>query len=289
MTDLVTILSENNIEYKTTNNPTEIMIKCTSGEHEDVHPSLSYNLDRNVFHCFSCGFSGGLIKFLSSIGITEKIHIESKQEYKILKLKKKLRNIKNADTLKLPKGRTEVCWDFKDICKEVMIEFEAFITTEYGLENYICIPVYVFNRLRCIDARRKVNDSALAKYMRLPSGVPVSEIVFPVDKIEKTNKIVLVEGMYDMLNLWQYGYKNVLCIFGANSFGQKKAELLEKIGVTQVTLMFDGDIPGRNAMMKVQNILEQRDILCKKIFLSNGEDPGNLSKDDLDYYLKENK
>ena len=164
--------------------------------------------------------------------------------------------------------------------------FNAFITTDYSLENYICIPVYLFGRLKCIDARRKIDDITIPKYTRKPEGISMSDIIFPIDKITKSTEVILVEGMYDMLNMWQHGFRNVLSIFGANSFNNKKAEILEKIGITRVILMFDGDVPGRSAMNKVENILEKRDILTRKIYLKNGEDPGSLDKDSLDYYLQ---
>ena len=43
--ELVELLNKRGIEYKKTNNPSEILISCTSGLHEDKSPSLSYNLD----------------------------------------------------------------------------------------------------------------------------------------------------------------------------------------------------------------------------------------------------
>ena len=49
--DLVELLNTRGIEYKKTNNPTEILVSCTSGEHTDKSPSLSYNLEKNVFQC----------------------------------------------------------------------------------------------------------------------------------------------------------------------------------------------------------------------------------------------
>lgn len=286
MSDLKTILDEQNIYWINTNNPIEIKIQCTSGEHSDVKPSLSYDLDKNIFHCFSCGFSGGLLKFLQSIGITQKIHIESKQEYKVLKLKRKLSNIKNSNNIELPKGKTEVYWDFNGVNKETLVDFEAFITTDYLLENYICIPIYLFKRLKCIDARRRINDTNIPKYLRTPSNISMTDLIFPIDRIKNTNHVYLVEGMYDMLNMYQHGFNNVLCIFGANNLSNKKIEILEKIGITKVTLLFDGDDAGKTAMSRATNLLEKNDILTNKVYLKNGEDPGNLTKEKLEYYLK---
>ena len=97
--ELVELLNHRGIEYRKTNNPSEILISCTSGEHTDKSPSLSYNLEKNIFHCWSCGFSGGITKFMTSIGETTRLDVDSKQPYKIKKLKDKIRNIIEIDTL----------------------------------------------------------------------------------------------------------------------------------------------------------------------------------------------
>ena len=44
--ELIELLNTRGIEYKKTNNPSEILISCTSGLHNDSNPSLSYNLDK---------------------------------------------------------------------------------------------------------------------------------------------------------------------------------------------------------------------------------------------------
>ena len=91
--DLVDLLNRRGIEYRKTNNPSEILISCTSGEHIDKSPSLSYNLEKNMFHCWSCGFSGGITKFMKSIGETVILDVDSKQPYKIKKLKQSSTNV----------------------------------------------------------------------------------------------------------------------------------------------------------------------------------------------------
>jgi len=281
MADLKDILKDKGIEYKNTNNPAEIVIQCTSGEHEDANPSLSFNLEKQVFHCFSCGFQGGIGKFLQSIGITQKIHIDSKQEYKILKLKRKLQSIKNTDNIRMPNALNMINWVFNGIDANVLRDFMAFTTTEYGLEEYITIPVFQFGRLKFLDARRRHSDESKSKYTRKPENIKIADVLFPVDKIDKVNHVILTEGMYDMLNLWQHGVRNVLCIFGANNFGKEKIELLNKLGITKVTVLMDGDAAGRRAAERIEFLLEKNDFLTYRITLQPDEDPGMLSKEYL--------
>ena len=103
--ELIELLNTRGIEYKKTNNPSEILISCTSGLHNDTNPSLSYNLDKNLFHCWSCGFGGGASKFLESIGEVTRLPVDSKQPYRIKKLKDKIRHIIEIDDIKLPSER----------------------------------------------------------------------------------------------------------------------------------------------------------------------------------------
>lgn len=286
MANLIDILDQKGIEYEKTNNPMEIKIRCTSGNHSDNRPSLHYNLDKHVFNCFSCGFRGGIHKFLDSIGVSEKIETESKQEYRILKLKRKLQNIKNVDNLKLPHSYSRVSWDFKGINKATLQEFGAFNTTQYELEDYICFPIYQFKRLKFIEARKR-NSTPGSKYTRKPAGAVTNNILFPVDKIDKVNRVVLVEGIFDMLNLWQHGVRNVLCIFGAQNFGREKVKLLDTINVHKIDIMMDGDESGRLAADKIYSLLDYNNIHATKIYLKEGEDPGSLNHEQIKYYLKD--
>ncbi len=284
--DLITILDDRGIPYKKTNSPSTILIRCTSGLHEDKDPSLSYNLEKNVFKCWSCDFKGGSSKFLQSIGIVTRVPIETKQRFKVQKLRQKLTAFIEKDNLKLPNTRTSVDFPFKGISEEVLQEFGTFLTHEMGLEDYICIPVYQFGRLRFIEGRLRLTSSKKPKYFRRPMGASVTQILFPLDKIESTKEIILVEGIFDMLNMWQHGFKNVLCIFGTQNFGPKKVELLDQIGITKVHLLMDGDSAGVRAATSIQKLLESNSIEVRNISLPPGRDPGDLSKYELEQAIK---
>lgn len=278
MNDLKELLDKRGIDYKLTNNPYEILITCTSGEHEDKNASLAYNLEKNMFHCWSCGFGGGATKFLASIGETVILDFDSKQPYRIKKLKEKIQRKIEIDDIKLPEDRRIYSREFKGISPTILKEFNAFVTNSLRLEGYICIPVYQFGKLRFIEGRSKRTLANQPKYYRKPDNVVVADVLFPLDKVKNTNYVILVEGLYDMLNMWQLGYKNTLCVFGTNNFTKRKLELLDRIGVTRVDIMFDPDLAGQKGAEKVANMLDSRNIFSRIVKLPEGVDPGDLTK-----------
>jgi DNA primase len=284
--DLVDLLNRRGIEYRKTNNPEEILISCTSGEHVDKSPSLSYNLEKNMFHCWSCGFSGGITKFMTSIGETVRIDTESKQPFKIKKLKDKIRKVLELDEINLPEERHLYTGEFKGISGSVLKEFQTFTTQHLGLKDYICIPVYQFGKLKFIEGRYAGMISGKAKYYRRPQVASVTDVLFPLDKVKNTNYVILVEGIFDMLNMWQLGYKNTLCIFGASNFSRKKLEILDRIGVTRVDILMDPDAPGQMAASKIADALSSRDIYSRNIKLPVGTDPGELNQRQAEAFLK---
>ena len=252
--ELVELLNKRGIEYKKTNNPSEILISCTSGLHEDKSPSLSYNLDKNLFHCWSCGFGGGSSKFLESIGEITRLSIESKQPYKIQKLKNKIKQIIEVDDVQL--------------------------------QNYIFIPVYQFGKLKFIEGRKISDGGIQPKYYRRPNNAKISTILFPLDKIKNTNYLIFVEGIFDMLNMWQLGYKNTVCLFGASNFNKNKLDTLDRIGVTRVDIMMDPDTAGHIAAEKIAKLLDTRNIYSRIIKIPLEKDPGNITKIEVEKALK---
>jgi len=288
MTDIIDILVEKQIDYRKSNNPSEILLKCTAGVHEDKNPSLHYNLEKNMFHCWSCGFKGSSTQFLKSIGVVTNIPIESKQEYKILKLRRKLNTFISTNEIILPHDRRIVTTDFKNISLRVLKEFNAFFTESQGLEDYLCIPVYQYNKLKFIEGRYRFKPKEeFSKYLRKPYGADVTNILFPLDKVKNYSNIILVEGIFDLLNLWQHGFDNVLCIFGTNNFDKRKVEILDRVGIISVQICMDGDLPGRTAADRISKLLETSNIKSTICNLPTGKDPGDLTAEEAKFYLSQ--
>lgn len=284
MHDIFTSLNKQGIEYVSNpNKKSEILIKCVSGLHEDTNPSMRFDLDKNIFHCFSCGFGGSYKKLLKAIGEDTSLELETKQTYKVKKLKDKLHAKYFKLDIELPADYINLNFDFKGVDATTIKEFEAFTTNQHGLSDYICFPVYQSGKLRFIEGRYKLLNvkTNSPRYMRKPTNAKVSDLLFPLDKIKDKSHLILVEGLFDMLNLWQHGYKNVVCIFGTNNFKQEKAKILDDIGCKRVTIFMDNDISGRKAAEIIQSLLEAKDIETTIIYPPDGRDPGDMSKEEL--------
>lgn len=279
---------DNKIPYVKTNNPYEIKIQCYSGLHEDTNPSLHINTMKGLFNCFSCGFKGTLnqlYKDLALVGSTEPL---AKQTFKIEQLKNKLHKVIGSGKVEIPEDAMPYTWDFRHISGDTMSKFGAFTTSFYGLSDYICIPVYQNNKLVFIEARHitQVPSKDTPKYMRKPNGISVDNILFPFDIVQDKSTVILVEGLYDAINMHDLGYTNTLCIFGTQNFSAAKAKLLDEYGCRKAIIMMDGDNPGVQAAKKIKTLLTQRAIVTSTVELKPGEDPGSLDKEYIDEYLK---
>ena len=291
MHEIEQILIDKGIEYKiNANNPYEINMSCFSGEHIDKNPSLSYNLEKGVFNCFSCGFKGDTNKLMRELGVTFSVEPLSKQGFKIKRLYEKLKAIKDDRPVHLPEPRFLVNYEFKNIRVPTLTKFEAFTTTHDGMDEYICIPVYQHGKLKFIEGRNTTllkKNLTMPKYMRKPAGADVSTVLFPLDKIKGFSQVILVEGIFDMLNLHDMGYTNTLCIFGTNNFTAAKAKMLDECGCRHVIIMMDGDSAGRVAAEKIDRLIKQRHIETTIIMMEEGKDPGSIDELEAEAYLSE--
>lgn len=288
MLTLEEVLTEKGIYFITNpNKPSEISVRCFSGMHEDKNPSLSFNLEKGVFNCFSCGFKGNTQQFFSGLGVTETPQVNSKIGVRLNKLRNKLDAIRNNSEVRLPEPNIKVTHSFKGISANTLKNFEAFFTDSSGFSEYVCIPIYQHKKLRFVEGRYKVlnSTSEMPKYLRKPNGVSVSDILFPLDKITNFSHIILVEGLFDVLKLHDLGYTNSLCIFGTQNFNTEKAKLLDEYGCRKVTILMDGDASGKSAATKIQKLFDARNIETNTITLSDGLDPGSFNAETAEYYL----
>lgn len=86
------------------------------------------------------------------------------------------------------------------------------------------------------------------KYL-LPSGLRKSQVVFNLNRaseIAKENGLVVVEGFFDVLRVWQSGFHQVVAIMGSSLSERQRDLLVAAVGADgKISLLLDQDNAGR--------------------------------------------
>ena len=254
----------------------DYLIKCLNPEHDDSNPSFRIDRVSGVAHCFSCGFKTNIFKFFGVF--TNPVPI------RIAALKEKLAELKTSSTgLDLPSGHTPYTKQFRGISPQTLRHFGAFYTTQVEkLQDRIVFPIKDITGKITVFVARHTMSNGNPRYVNYPSGVRIP--VFPSYLPSGYKSMVLVEGIFDMLNLYDNGLENVVAVFGTNTLqNETKAKLLpfKAQGITHIYLLFDGDEAGRKASQQVKPLIEQEGFIVEVINLPDGTDPGELDKEDI--------
>ena len=123
-------------------------------------------------------------------------------------------------------------------------------------------------------AGRAVNGEP-PKY-RFPAGFRKSQVLFNLDRAIDTaaHNVIVVEGFFDALKVHQAGHPAVVALMGS-SFSQRQSDLLLS-HFASVTLMLDGDDPGRHAAEVIAKLLRPK-VRVHEVELPNRVQPDQLS------------
>lgn len=244
----------------------DFVVKCLNPLHDDSSPSMRIDKISSVYHCFSCGHKGLLVA-----GTSTGAH---KLAQNVLVMKKKIELLRLAK-LALPKDAIPFNVDFRGLKAATFAHFGAFTSNTGSFKGRIVFPITdVNNNIKAFIGRANEPDVS-PRYDIV--GTPTT---FPAVIDNPEQRVILVEGIFDMLNLHDKGYTNAVCVFGT-SFCRRKdlIDLLGKYklqGITGFTILMDGDKAGQEAAEVLQERLEKH-FITNTVTLSTGEDPGELS------------
>jgi DNA primase len=254
----------------------DCVVSCLNPEHEDNNPSMHIDQQDGTFHCFSCGFKGNVFKFFNVD--------KNWQDVRVKRLRDKIASIKASSIgLSIPNGAVPYNRHFRDIDKRTLAKYNAFIHDK-EFEGRIVFPLPdITGKIRAFIGRY-INSNAHPKYMIKPSGAELP--LFPSVVSPIKGSIILVEGVFDALNLIDKGLVNAVAVLGANNLQLDLLEGLKLQGVHTIYTMFDADEAGRKAEAAVERLLKDTFII-DNLQLPDGLDPGDLSATDIKH-IKEN-
>ena len=268
------LIQKNNLQFSVSGR--DYLIKCLNPDHDDSNPSFRVDKVTGVAHCFACGFKTNLFKYY---GVFTNL-----VPMKIMALKEKLANLKKfGQELELPVGYTPWTKLFRGISPATLKHFGAFYTTQVEkLQDRIVFPIKDITNKTQVFVGRHTMSNGNPRYVNYPQGVTLP--VFPAYLPSGYSSVVIVEGLFDMLNLYDKGCENVVCVFGTNTLQNDiKSKMLpfRAQGITHVFLLFDGDEAGRKAAKIYKPLMEAEGFITEIVDLPDGTDPGELGEADV--------
>lgn len=242
-------------------------VRCINPEHDDRDPSLRVDSITGIFHCFSCGFKGNIFTHYGEKGN----YLQITRDLLKRKINKKLaENI----GLTLPKGYIPFNKQWRNISADTYAKFEAFEHHDPAHVGRVVFPIRSVSGKIVGFNGRALSPEKQPKYMITPAG---SEFpLFPTRVKPINGRVIIVEGIFDMLNLHDKGLSNTVCAFGTKKVTKEKLTLLKVQGITGIDIFFDPDEAGNKATEEVSRLAESLELTSRKVAIKSG-DPGELT------------
>lgn len=248
----------------------DYVVHCLNPEHPDRNPSMRIDRIDGKFNCFSCEFKGNIFTHFGEVATG----LQVKRNTLIEKIRQK-----RAESigLEMPVNYLPYVGNWRDISPKTYAKFDAFQHNDSDFTNRINFPIRDLSG-KIIGFQGRHTGDGVPKYRFSPPGVKIP--LFP-RVTARHGEVVLVEGLFDMLNLHDKGIDNAVCCFGTNNINEDKLQILRMQNVHQIAVFFDGDEPGQKAAENVKSICEKIDLTCRNIHISD-LDPGALTQSQVE-------
>lgn len=172
--------------------------------------------------------------------------------------------------------------DLKELEKTGLIKSKESGTGYYDrFRDRIIFPITTHENKICGFGGRDISLNEKApKYINSPESVIYNKgnILFGFDlareNIRKNGFVVIVEGYFDLLSLYQRGFKNVVATCGT-ALTNRQAGLIRRF-TDNVILLFDSDEAGYKATTRGFEVLLEYSLKVKVVDLPENTDPDNF-------------
>ena len=175
--------------------------------------------------------------------------------------------------LNFPANYMPYVGNWRNISPKTYKKFEAFEHTGSDYISRINFPIRdISGKIVAFQGRHTAGGTPKYKFTPPGAKLPLFPQVSP-----RLGEVILVEGIYDVVNLYDKGIENVLCCFGTNNINEDKLGMLKIQGVSRVATFFDGDEAGQKAAINVKVMCEKVGLVTRNIAMKE-LDPGALTE-----------
>ena len=267
MMSVAKLLDERGVYYRPKGR--DFLVHCFNPEHPDSSPSMRIDKNSGLFNCLSCGFHGNIYHYFG---------VELPRSYKQMNdvLSKIDKMLTVFRPMQIPESAVPFDQSYRGISAETYLRHNAFTDSAY--QGFVMFPITDSKKRIVMLQGRRLHSDMTPKYVFYPQRT--SPPIYPCHRGEKS--LVLVEGMFDVLNLEDKGFTvPVSAIFGSAA---AKSTILEKLrvniasGLKNVILLLDNDEAGLSSARDLKESLkkELNVIILNKVL--GDDDPGSLDR-----------
>ena len=174
----------------------------------------------------------------------------------------------------------------RGLTPETIVDFGVGFCAKGMLKDLIAIPIHNVDGNVVAYAGRFPGEpvGSTPKY-KLPPGFKKSQELFNLDRARKEpadRPLVIVEGFFDCMKLWQHGVKKVVALMGS-SLSPAQEELIRKHTDqhSQVIVMLDEDDAGREGRENIAARLARFVFVKTHVFEKEDQQPAHLSAEEV--------
>lgn len=275
-------------------------IKVTCPHHEDgqeknpdcyINAMQTGDLEYGYCHCFACGFSGRLSKFIGECFDKDE---QFGENWLVKNFGNSVVDEQNDDLYDFDIVSQDDCEDLlkdnKYIDESILDSMQTWhpYLDKRGISRKVCerfkiryepetkcivFPVWDENSNLYMLTRRSVES----KKFIIDSDKEKPIYLYNVIKRNNINQAVICESQINCLTLWSWNIPSV-ALFGTGT--QHQYDILNKSGILRYYLAFDGDGAGDKGIMRfLKNI--RKDVFVDVIMIPRGKDVNDLTEEEF--------
>lgn len=271
--------------------------------HRETRPSFYVNARKNLFYCHGCERGGDLIRFVE---LAEHLSFRESITY----LQRDLAIAADSQLLNeaaaFYKAQLHRCSEAagylrqRGICvPEVIEELGLGYAPGGNLRRHLSDLGYSFDLLLRIGLISDQGRDAFCRRVIVPCcqdgrvvnlygrsiGAAFPHRLLPRSKgglfawqsVRTSSTVILVEGLFDLAVLWQWGFRNTTCAIGTHLTPTQLSQLTDSPG-RRIYIAFDQDEnqAGQQASRVLAQLLENAGMETRIVALPTGQDPNSF-------------
>jgi DNA primase catalytic core len=271
--------------------------------HQETRPSFYVNARKNLFYCHGCGQGGDLLRFVQlsrhlsfrqSLACLEQQSAPSTDPADVLEqaaafYQQQLDRYPEALHYLKQRGLRNLA-----LIKELRIGYApgGSLRRHLTAQGYSCD---LLQRLGLLNAQGRdafyqriifpccQGGCVINLYGRSIAAAFAHRFLpgskgglYAWEQVQQCPEVILVEGLFDYVVLWQAGFRHVTCSFGTHLSADQFQQLCDRPRTVYLSFDFDANGSGQQSSQQLAQRLYAQGIATRRVLLPEGQDPNSF-------------